>query len=184
MKGLQLLAASSILAMTVSCAATHDVTGTGRNIGEDPNTSYQPPATLTSTQFGDDRRFTTTWTEWDVNRDNRLDRDEFARGTYDRLDVNRDGWISRGELEAASTIYPGFIAYENWDVDRDMRVSRDEFYNGIAAGTGTYVMWDTNRDGYLSRQELSAGAFNTWDVNRNGVIDTNEMRATDPFFRY
>ena len=183
MKAIRLIALSSVFALSAACATNH-ITGTGRTIGEDPNTSYQAPMTLTSAEFIDDRRFTTTWTAWDANRDGRLDNTEFARGTFARLDVNRDGWVSRDELNTVSSLYPGYIAYETWDADRDMRISSVEFAQGTALATGAYMLWDANRDGFLSREELARGSFNAWDLNRNGTIEASEMRASDPFYRY
>lgn len=184
MNSMKMLALSSIVALAAACTTTDHVTGTGRTIGSDPTTSYEAPATLTRAQFVDDRRFVTTWDAWDANRDRRIDRTEFATGTFDRLDINRDGWISRAELDTVSTAYPGFTNYEAWDTDRDMRISRNEYTVGVTGMSGPFGMWDTNRDMYLSQDELSTGTFGVWDTNRNGVIEVHEMRTTDPFFRY
>ena len=70
------------------------------------------------------------WDGADVDSDNRISRDEFARFdeemSYRELDVDQDNYISREEAEANPDLVN---MWDGADVDRDNRLSMDELAN-------------------------------------------------------
>ena len=94
---------------------------------------------------GDDRFYAL-----DVNRDNRISRDEWrdARAAFDRFDENRDGVLTRAEYSSAA-VDDDAERFSILDVDRNGAITRGE-WRGSAA---SFTRLDRNRDGRLSPQE-------------------------------
>ena len=86
----------------------------------------------------------------DVNRDNRISRDEWhgTRASFDVLDDNRDGVLTRAEVLGAE---PPPDLFTSVDVNRNGTIARDEWH----WSPGSFDRLDRNRDGRLTREEFS-----------------------------
>jgi len=89
----------------------------------------------------------------DVNRDNRISRDEWhgMRAAFDRLDDNRDGVLTRAEVSGTE---PPRDLFTSVDVNRNGTIARDEWHWSAAS----FDRLDTNRDGRLTREEFAGAA--------------------------
>lgn len=85
----------------------------------------------------------------DVNRDNRISRDEWhgSRANFDLLDDNRDGALTRTEVFGTE---PPPDLFTSLDVNRNGTIARDEWH----WSPGTFDRLDKNRDGRLTREEF------------------------------
>lgn len=92
----------------------------------------------------------------DVNRDNRITRDEWhgTRATFDMLDDNRDGVLTRAEVFGAE---PPPDLFTSVDVNRDGAIARDEWH----WSRRSFDRLDTNRDGRLTLEEFSGARQGT-----------------------
>jgi Ca2+-binding EF-hand superfamily protein len=86
----------------------------------------------------------------DVNRDNRISRDEWhgTLAAFDRLDDNRDGVLTRAEVSGTE---PPPDLFTSVDVNRNGTIARDGWHWSAAS----FDRLDTNRDGRLTREEFS-----------------------------
>ena len=86
----------------------------------------------------------------DVNRDNRISRDEWhgTRANFDMLDDNRDGVLTRAEVLGAE---PPPDLFTSVDVNRNGTIGRDEWHWSSAS----FERLDKNRDGRLTPEEFS-----------------------------
>lgn len=109
---------------------------------------------------GDDR-----FDALDLNRDNRISRDEWrdGRAAFDRLDENRDGRLTRAELSVAAA--DDAERFSILDVDRNGVITRGE-WRGSAV---SFTQLDRNGDGRLSPQEYEAD-----DPSRTVVTDDDD----------
>ena len=87
----------------------------------------------------------------DVNRDNRISRDEWhgSRANFDSLDDNRDGVLTRAEVLGTE---PPSDLFTSVDVNRNGTIARDEWHWSLR----TFDRLDKNRDGQLTREEFSS----------------------------
>jgi Ca2+-binding EF-hand superfamily protein len=87
----------------------------------------------------------------DVNRDNRISRDEWhgSRANFDILDDDRDGVLTRTEVLGTE---PPPDLFTSVDVNRNGTIARDEWHWSL----GTFDRLDKNRDGRLTREEFSS----------------------------
>ena len=99
-------------------------------------------------QQDDDRE--DRFADLDVNRDNRIARDEWhgTRANFDRLDDNRDGVLSRAEVFGAE---PPPDLFTSVDVNRNGTISRDEWH----WSPSRFDRLDRNRDGRLTPEEFA-----------------------------
>jgi Ca2+-binding EF-hand superfamily protein len=86
----------------------------------------------------------------DVNRDNRISRDEWhgTRANFDMLDDNRDGVLTRAEVLGAE---PPPDLFTSVDINRNGTIARDEWH----WSPGSFDRLDKNRDGRLTPEEFS-----------------------------
>ncbi len=86
----------------------------------------------------------------DVNRDNRISRDEWhgTRANFDRLDDNRDGVLTRAEVSGPE---PPPDLFTSVDMNRNGTIARDEWHWTPTS----FDRLDRNRDGRLTREEFS-----------------------------
>ena len=86
----------------------------------------------------------------DVNRDNRISRDEWhgTRTNFDLLDDNRDGMLTRAEVLGSE---PPPDLFTSVDVNRNGAITRDEWHWSRAS----FDRLDDNRDGRLTPQEFA-----------------------------
>ena len=89
----------------------------------------------------------------DVNRDNRISRDEWhgTRARFDVLDDNRDGALTRAEVFGTE---PPPDLFTSTDVNRNGTIARDEWHWTL----GSFDRLDKNRDGRLTREEFAVTA--------------------------
>jgi Ca2+-binding EF-hand superfamily protein len=85
--------------------------------------------------------------DWDENRDDALDRGEFARGfarAFSTWDRNGDGYVQGAEFSRHWN-EPG--AFDVWDLDGDRLLSQDELVRGL------YDRSDVDGDDRLTEDE-------------------------------
>lgn len=64
---------------------------------------------LTEDEFDDTMRDTYMYSDFDTNRDRRVDTDELTEGIYNRMDRNQDDRIDRDEFDEGYTYYTGTL---------------------------------------------------------------------------
>lgn len=92
----------------------------------------------------------------DTNRDGKVSLKELAAWRemqFVRLDTNKDGSLSREEVAAGKTNFARKIlaSFDRIDTNQDQKLSQAEFRAG---GRRRFLMFDANRDGYFSKEEL------------------------------
>ncbi len=93
----------------------------------------------------------------DTNRDGKVNLAEFAAWRemqFGRLDTNKDGFLSRDEVAAGKTNFARKIldGFNRIDTNQDQKLSREEYRAG---GRRRFFMFDANRKGYLSKEDVS-----------------------------
>lgn len=108
----------------------------------------------------------------DVNRDNRVSRDEWhgTRASFDLLDDNRDGVLTRVEVFGAEAPPDLFTSV---DVNRNGTIARDEWHWSL----GSFDRLDKNRDGRLSREEFAGSVVGTTGVARSQAYQAGHARG-------
>jgi Ca2+-binding EF-hand superfamily protein len=117
-----------------------------------------------------------------------------SASTFLQFDSDRDGAVSRIEAGESPSLSANF---SRLDRNRDGEITADEMTvvehpligalgrPGIPAGSqsaSTYVQFDADHDGVVSRSEAQASAslrifFDRLDSDRNGVISADEMES-------
>lgn len=136
----------------------------------------------------DQNRFNTTFAstnyyeDWDANKDNLLDENEFYGGFYKTWDTNRDNRIDENEWNTASASY-GIEneTWAGWDTSGDGALDENEFRTGMGR-TNYYTNWDADRDNRLNEREYTDGIFGLWDGNNDGVLDENEYAGYNTYY--
>ena len=106
-----------------------------------------------------------SYTTWDADRDDRIDRKEFEtvfrdRDAYGNWDKNDDRRLDKDEWETGFNVYNSSYPYDEegvfdeWDTERDDYIDENEFLGG------TFDMIDNNDDNYIEEEE-----YNTWNDN-------------------
>ena len=108
----------------------------------------------------------------DVNRDNRVSRDEWhgTRASFDLLDDNRDGVLTRVEVFGTE---PPPDLFTSVDVNRNGTIARDEWH----WSRGSFDRLDKNRDGRLSREEFAGSVVGTTGVTRSQAYQAGHDRG-------
>jgi Ca2+-binding EF-hand superfamily protein len=93
----------------------------------------------------------------DANRNGKVSLDEFAAWRemqFGRLDTNKDGFLSHEEVAAGKTNFARKIlaGFNRIDTNQDQKLSREEYRAG---GRRRFLMFDANRKGYLSKEEVA-----------------------------
>ena len=144
---------------------------------------------------------------WDVDRDHRLDRHEFAgwnqsRGTWRQWDADNDSTISEPEFtndifalwdenedervthlewsEDAALWFEeaALTEWEDWDTNGDDSLNEEEF-TGAVVDYGFYHTWDADDDAALEMREFDSGLFAVFDANDNRYVDEREWQTAD-----
>jgi Ca2+-binding EF-hand superfamily protein len=73
---------------------------------------------------------------------------------FARLDTNKDGFLSHEEVAAGKTNFARKIlaGFYRIDTNQDQKLSREEYRAG---GRRRFLMFDANRKGYLSKEEVA-----------------------------
>jgi Ca2+-binding EF-hand superfamily protein len=103
----------------------------------------------------------------DTNKDGKVSAAEHAAGAkamFEKMDANKDGKVTAAEMTAAHQSVTGQAAKKSdmsaadkikaVDLDGDGIVTADEH---AKASEAMFAKMDTDKDGYLSKKEMSAG---------------------------
>ena len=109
----------------------------------------------------------------DTNGDGKIDKAETlaaARATFERMDAHRDGRLSLGETTSGS------------EIDRAMIAARGDtagftLDSLLASSAARFDENDTDKDGFMSRDELTASLRRVRDVAADGKLDKAESLA-------
>ncbi len=96
----------------------------------------------------------------DKNGDHKISREEAAAHPrlakrFDAIDANKDGFITRDEMKAAHAKVAS-ARLKAIDTDGDGRISRAEANAKAPHVARNFDAMDTNKDGYLSKDEMAA----------------------------
>jgi Ca2+-binding EF-hand superfamily protein len=107
------------------------------------------------------------FTMMDTNKDGKISADEHRVGAkvmFEKMDANKDGAVTADEMAAAHKMVTGKVARKTdmspqdkikaVDGDGDGRLTAAEH---TSASERMFAKMDTNKDGFLTRQELAAG---------------------------
>lgn len=114
------------------------------------------------------------YNDWDVDKDGRLDNNEFYNNFYNQLDVNRDGRLTHEEWTAGRRNYGDHIPADRYSENPPQYLSKREFADRFK-DTDYYNSYDTNRDGYIDPAEMNQATFFLLDKNRDGKLDGSEL---------
>lgn len=110
----------------------------------------------------------------DIDRDGRLNDQEFYDGTYNRLDVNRDGRLTNEEWTSGNRYYGEYIPADRYSQNPPQYISRREFADRFT-DTEYYRSYDGNNDGFITSEELNQTTYMRLDKNRDGQLDGSEL---------
>ncbi len=156
--------------------------------------------TLNAAPSSDQEKEDAFFDKYDVNRDNRITRQEmpsFIRSRFNAYDRNRNGFVTRQELRAStiasrknSSKRARKGSFAQLDRNNDGFISKNEMPKQMKRKR---LLYDINNDGRFSKHEFlqmrkgkvhgrtSYGAktktqsFNQFDRNRDGIISKHEM---------
>lgn len=114
--------------------------------------------TFLITSCATNKRVGYAFNDYDLNRDNRIDRDEF------------------------NTVFANEGQFEDWDIDQDRRLTQDEWNKGFNNFSSSYPYeergvfddWDTDGDTYVDNDEYNEGFFDLFDSDDSDDITENE----------
>lgn len=118
------------------------------------------------------RGFANLFDDWDTDDDDILTERETQAGVWDMWDVNEDGVVSEGEWD--DPWFEGTYAqFETWDIDDDEILTRTEF-GRVWDGSGVWAAWDDDGDLLVSRDELESSIWAAWNLDDDATITRNE----------
>ncbi|RIJ34290.1 EF-hand domain-containing protein [Pontibacter oryzae] len=129
---------------------------------------------------------TSNFENWDTDKDNLLNENEYADAFFNTWDTDNDKMLNQNEWEAAS----GDFGFRNnadwewaaWDANKDDAISKKEFSARLSE-TNTFEGWDKNKDNMLDEREYTEGLIVMWnDADDDGTLDETEY--TEKFKRY
>ena len=120
-------------------------------------------------------RMTYTYTTYDSNQNEYLDRDEYLDYSYEKIDLDNDGMINEDEWSSYKTVW-----YEPYDVQRDVqftaydldqnnRIDRAEFTENV--DDTLYGEWDTDNDGRVNAREFNTTIVSYENVDGDNLYD-------------
>lgn len=127
------------------------------------------------------RPTTTAFSEWDINQDQSLQRDEFISWSGDEGVF--DDWIGDQGFELETFRED---LREAWDMDGDGNIIESEWQAGTESlfggnpQIGNFTDWDTDGDGQLSQEEMMAAderinVVEELDANGDGTVEPGEV---------
>jgi hypothetical protein len=122
-------------------------------------------------RFNTDFTSTNNYEEWDANRDNFFDENEFYGGFYDTWDVNDDNRLDQDEFNTAASDFGAVTPdWNEWDANKDNQLDENEFRTGFGK-SNYYSQWDADKDNRLNDREYSEGVFGLWDREGRGSLE-------------
>lgn len=116
------------------------------------------------------------YNDWDIDRDGRINNEEFYNNNYNRLDVNRDGRLTNEEWTSGRNMYGDYIPADRYAKNPPTYLSRTEFAKRFE-DTDYYRSYDTDNDGFINEDELNQNTYNRLDRNRDGKLDAQELEG-------
>ncbi|QDG52831.1 hypothetical protein FIV42_19395 [Persicimonas caeni] len=117
------------------------------------------------------------FSQWDIDEDKQLNKEEFARGMFDMWDGNNDGVLTEpqymGAIDAWFEKGTELGAFSSLDVDGDGQLTRDEFLQNVDIDP-VFSRFDNDSDDNIAQNEYGEGLFITNDSNGDGVITQSE----------
>jgi Ca2+-binding EF-hand superfamily protein len=143
-----------------------------------------------------------SFSDWDSNKDQNIDRREFVKGyitqdyfnkwsargysisypkffeeTFTTVDWDKNAKLSKAEFDfMVKKFYFGMSTdqFNDWDVDSSGSISYDEFDKRIV-DTSLASLWDSNSDKQLENREIAGGMFYLCDKDNNGIVTEIEL---------
>lgn len=183
----------SISTCFVSCKETEREVGETEILEDD-----------TETELGEEGMTDNSFAQYDANRDNQWDENEFTESyqgefsgydadtsgdlsneeftgaTFKSTDRNRDNSIDRQEWdEGYNNSYGEFAKkedFDRFDTDKSGDLSDAEWNQGFVQSTW-FVTYDTDKNKNVSSQEWNRANFSRWDRNDDGFLDQQEFQS-------
>lgn len=116
--------------------------------------------------------------EYDTNKDNFMDEDEYVTYSYTKIDHNGDGLVDEIEWNDYTNYWysplpmkhdPVVQKFVSYDLNGDGRLDRDEYEK--AYDVKIYSAWDANQDGRVDRAEYETINRTYYDLDSDGIYE-------------
>ncbi len=116
------------------------------------------------------------YNDWDVDKDGRINSNEFYDANYNHFDLNHDGRLTPQEWTAGNRYYGEYITTPEYDTNPPQYLSKQEFAQRFT-NSEYYNSYDTDHNGFVDNDELNKATFNRLDRNHDNKLDANELEG-------